>query len=282
MLTLPPKRRGREQAACWQLLRFAAGLTRPDGTSARVFRQLSPVETTHPHRTEPPFGSRMLTPLSIRAKRGPGCRRERQPPGMTIRTPSGGPGSRAGPRSGGMPPREVGRRSPPAALLDLDGARRGPRRIDAHELCVVGRAVPVGDPLHRVARRVERPDPPRAPRVGRRLRAARRVLPLGLGRQAAAASGRVCLSFEPGDAHAGQLRVVDEARTRQREALLRLEPRRAGVGPPQNPARTFRAPRTYDPEMVHMLAASTVALLLSRVLLLTGLAMLAAAAIRRR
>src|SRR3954452_15657731 len=57
MLTLPPKRRGREQAACWQLLRFAAGLTRPDGTSARVFRQPSPVETTHPHRTEPPFGT---------------------------------------------------------------------------------------------------------------------------------------------------------------------------------------------------------------------------------
>src|SRR3954463_9277788 len=57
MLTLPPKRRGREQAACWQLLRFAAGLTRPDGTSARVFRQPRPVETTHPHRTEPPFGT---------------------------------------------------------------------------------------------------------------------------------------------------------------------------------------------------------------------------------
>ena len=48
-LTLPPKRRGREQAACWQLLRFAAGLTRPDGTSARVPWQPSPVETTHPH-----------------------------------------------------------------------------------------------------------------------------------------------------------------------------------------------------------------------------------------
>ncbi len=56
MLTLPPKRRGREQAACWQLLRFAAGLTRPDGTSARVSRQPGPVETTHPHRTEPSFG----------------------------------------------------------------------------------------------------------------------------------------------------------------------------------------------------------------------------------
>ena len=60
MLTLPPKRRGREQAACWQLLRFAAGLTRPDGTSARVPWQPSPVETTHPHRTEPPFGERMV------------------------------------------------------------------------------------------------------------------------------------------------------------------------------------------------------------------------------
>ena len=56
MLTLPPKRRGREQAACWQLLRFAAGLTRPDGTSARVSKQPGPVETTHPHRTERRFG----------------------------------------------------------------------------------------------------------------------------------------------------------------------------------------------------------------------------------
>ena len=35
-LTLPPKRRGRESTACWQVLRFAACLTRPDGTSARV------------------------------------------------------------------------------------------------------------------------------------------------------------------------------------------------------------------------------------------------------
>ena len=61
-LTLPPKRRGREQAACWQLLRFAAGLTRPDGTSARVPWQPSPVETTHPHRTEPPFGEQMVAP----------------------------------------------------------------------------------------------------------------------------------------------------------------------------------------------------------------------------
>ena len=51
-LTLPPKRRGRESTACWQLLRFAACLTRPDGTSARVHCQLDPVETTHPHRIE--------------------------------------------------------------------------------------------------------------------------------------------------------------------------------------------------------------------------------------
>src|SRR5450759_4057111 len=62
MLTLPPKRRGRELAACWHLLRCAAGLTRPDGTSARVPWQPSPVETTHPHRTEPPFGERMVAP----------------------------------------------------------------------------------------------------------------------------------------------------------------------------------------------------------------------------
>ena len=51
-LTLPPKRRGRESTACWQLLRFAACLTRPDGTSARVHCQPDPVETTHPHRIE--------------------------------------------------------------------------------------------------------------------------------------------------------------------------------------------------------------------------------------
>ena len=73
MLTLPPKRRGREQAACWQLLRFAAGLTRPDGTSARVSKQPGPVETTHPHRTEPSFGARILAPASIRANRWLGC-----------------------------------------------------------------------------------------------------------------------------------------------------------------------------------------------------------------
>jgi len=47
-LTLPPKRRGREQAGGCQLLRFAACLTRPDGTSARVLRSAGPVETTHP------------------------------------------------------------------------------------------------------------------------------------------------------------------------------------------------------------------------------------------
>src|SRR6266542_1817630 len=47
-LTLPPKRRGREQAGGCQLLRFAACLTRPDGTSARVPLQPDPVETTHP------------------------------------------------------------------------------------------------------------------------------------------------------------------------------------------------------------------------------------------
>ena len=64
MLTLPPKRRGREQAACWQLLRFAAGLTRPDGTSARVFRQPSPVETTHPHRPNQVSGARILHPAT--------------------------------------------------------------------------------------------------------------------------------------------------------------------------------------------------------------------------
>ena len=48
-LTLLPKQRRREQAGGCQLLRFAACLTRPDGTSARVPRGSGPVETTHPH-----------------------------------------------------------------------------------------------------------------------------------------------------------------------------------------------------------------------------------------
>src|SRR6266540_4005218 len=47
-LTLPHTRRGREQTGCCQLLRFAACLTRPDGTSARVPWGSGPVETTHP------------------------------------------------------------------------------------------------------------------------------------------------------------------------------------------------------------------------------------------
>jgi len=53
-LTLLPKQRGREQAGGCQLLRFAAGLTRPDGTSARVLRGSGPVETTHPHDSRTP------------------------------------------------------------------------------------------------------------------------------------------------------------------------------------------------------------------------------------
>ena len=53
---LPLTRRGRESTGGCQVLRFAACLTRPDGTSARTLRQPSPVETTHPHRTERRFG----------------------------------------------------------------------------------------------------------------------------------------------------------------------------------------------------------------------------------
>ena len=45
---LPLKRRGRESTGGCQVLRFAACLTRPDGTSARVPRRPSPVESTHP------------------------------------------------------------------------------------------------------------------------------------------------------------------------------------------------------------------------------------------
>src|SRR3954470_7636336 len=69
-LTLPPKRRGRESTGGCQVLRFAACLTRPDGTSARTLRQPSPVETTHPHRTERRFG--LTTNGSTRSPFGQG------------------------------------------------------------------------------------------------------------------------------------------------------------------------------------------------------------------
>src|SRR5438874_2005965 len=67
-LTLLPKQRGREQAGGCQLLRFAACLTRPDGTSARVPGQPGPVETTHPHRTERPFDLPILADVLRSAK----------------------------------------------------------------------------------------------------------------------------------------------------------------------------------------------------------------------
>ena len=68
-LTLPPKRRGRESTGGCQVLRFAACLTRPDGTSARTLRQPSPVETTHPHRTERRFGLLMVPRAGVPADR---------------------------------------------------------------------------------------------------------------------------------------------------------------------------------------------------------------------
>jgi hypothetical protein len=45
---LPLKRRERESTGGCQVLRFAACLTRPDGTSARTSRYPGPVESTHP------------------------------------------------------------------------------------------------------------------------------------------------------------------------------------------------------------------------------------------
>jgi len=71
---LPLTRRGRESTGGCQVLRFAACLTRPDGTSARTLRQPDPVETTHPHRTERRFRIDMVT----RASPAPD---ERQSPG---------------------------------------------------------------------------------------------------------------------------------------------------------------------------------------------------------
>ena len=67
-LTLPPKRRGREQAGGCQLLRFAACLTRPDGTSARVPWESGPVETTHPHDPGTIPGTSILRPDDLSAK----------------------------------------------------------------------------------------------------------------------------------------------------------------------------------------------------------------------
>jgi len=73
-LTLPPKRRGREQAGGCQLLRFAACFTRPDGTSARVPRGSGPVETTHPRsrslsRPDHRFYARTPVRTRVRARR---------------------------------------------------------------------------------------------------------------------------------------------------------------------------------------------------------------------
>ena len=90
-LTLLPKQRGREQAGGCQLLRFAACLTRPDGTSARVPWCQSPVETTHPHRAS---GSRPTGRASyaigggLPSARRPSTPRRRVPPLGRVRQAS--------------------------------------------------------------------------------------------------------------------------------------------------------------------------------------------------
>src|SRR4051812_38317648 len=77
-LTLPPKRRGRESTACWQVLRFAAGLTRPgdnlgsrplttrpcrdhaspqDRTAVRVRAYILPHAVQPPDRHDPSRGA---------------------------------------------------------------------------------------------------------------------------------------------------------------------------------------------------------------------------------
>ena len=89
-LTLPPKRRGRESTGGCQVLRFAACLTRPDGTSARTLRQPSPVETTHPHRTERRFG------LTINAITS-GTRGQAPANGSPLPGPSAAPADRLAP-----------------------------------------------------------------------------------------------------------------------------------------------------------------------------------------
>ncbi len=98
-LTLPPKRRGREQAGGCQLLRFAACLARPDGTSARVLRGSCPVETTHPHAGRRSPGSPILrsTTRSDKGASGPhatahGARRPAGDPARGARRARRSPG----------------------------------------------------------------------------------------------------------------------------------------------------------------------------------------------
>ena len=75
-----------------------------------------------------------------------------------------------------------------------------------------------------------------APRIDRRLRAARGVLPFGLGRQAAAAPGGIRLRLEPGQAHPRMLRDVALAVERQACCVLAAEPRPA-IGRPERLVR---------------------------------------------
>ena len=133
-LTLLPKQRGRESTGGCQVLRFAACLTRPDGTSARTLRQPSPVETTHPHRTERRFG--LNVHATTRARGGQAV------PSVARSPRSGAMGERASRRPSDPPPSDArggGRLLPPSASSphDANGRRassiapRGDARCDA-------------------------------------------------------------------------------------------------------------------------------------------------------
>ena len=78
-LTLPPKRRGRESTGGCQVLRFAACLTRPDGTSARTPGLRDPVESTHPRGSILPDGSDPSSPSARFRSAGAICSARPQP-----------------------------------------------------------------------------------------------------------------------------------------------------------------------------------------------------------
>ncbi len=146
-------------------------------------------------------------------------------------------------------PSDVRDRPPPAALLDLLRALLRAGRVVADLLLVIRGRIPVGDPLHRIAGHIARADPARAvrirtdrrqratvhdvglrrvpvvaPREDRRRRASSGVFPLRLGRECAAAPGRVRLGLEPGDAYPRLIRNRIHARGGQRRRITTFQP----------------------------------------------------------
>ena len=127
------RRRGREQAGGCQLLRFAAGLTRPDGTSARILRGSGPVETTHPQTASGHrilllrWNKPVLEPFS-----GPRRDRQRRPRDVRQLALHVAPASRSAMSRacrGAACPRDAQLDLGPAAVVDVQaraGTRSGP------------------------------------------------------------------------------------------------------------------------------------------------------------